>query len=42
MSFSSEVKAEIASDIPSAKHCRIASAAVLLTCIGRFERDPDG
>ncbi len=42
MSFSSEVKAEIASDIPSARHCRIASAAVLLTCIGRFERDPDG
>ena len=42
MSFSSEVKAEIASDIPSAKHCRIASAAVLLMCIGRFERDPDG
>ena len=42
MSFSSEVKAEIASDIPSAKHCRIASAAVLLTCIGRVERDPDG
>lgn len=42
MSFSSEVKAEIAFDIPSARHCRIASAAVLLTCIGRFERDPDG
>ena len=42
MSFSSEVKAEIASDIPSAKHCRIASAAVLLMCIGRFEKDPDG
>ena len=42
MSFSSEVKAEIASDIPSARHCRIASEAVLLACIGRFERDPDG
>ena len=42
MSFSSEVKAEIASDIPSARHCRIASAAVLLTCMGRFERDADG
>ena len=42
MSFSSEVKAEIASDIPSARHCRIASAAVLLMCIGRFEKDPDG
>ncbi|MCR5810432.1 MAG: DNA-binding protein WhiA [Lachnospiraceae bacterium] len=42
MSFSSEVKAEIASDIPSARHCRIASAAVLLACMGRFERDPDG
>ena len=42
MSFSSEVKAEIASDIPSARHCRIASEAVLLACIGRFERDQDG
>lgn len=42
MSFSSEVKAEIASDIPSARHCRIASAAVLLACVGRFERDADG
>ena len=42
MSFSSEVKAEIAADIPSAKHCRTASAAVLLACVGRFERDADG
>ena len=42
MSFSSDVKAEIAADIPSAKHCRITSAAVLLRCLGRFERDPDG
>ncbi len=42
MSFSSDVKAEIASDLPPAKHCRIASVAVLLGCIGRFERDLDG
>jgi len=42
MSFSSDVKAEIASDIPAARHCRIASMAVLLRCIGRFETGPDG
>ena len=30
MSFSSDVKKEIASDIPAAKHCRTASLAVLL------------
>ena len=42
MSFSSDVKAEIASSIPSPKHCRIASAAVLLRCLGRFERDSEG
>ena len=42
MSFSSDVKAEIAADIPAARHCRIASLAVLLRCLGRFERGQDG
>ena len=42
MSFSSDVKKEIASNIPAAGHCRTASLAVLLRCIGRFETDPDG
>ncbi|MGX8683954.1 MAG: hypothetical protein ACSW78_01630, partial [Lachnospiraceae bacterium] len=42
MSFSSDVKAEIARDIPSARHCRTASLAVILCCLGRFETDPDG
>ena len=42
MSFSSDVKKEIASYIPAARHCRIASLAALLRCIGRFEKDPDG
>lgn len=42
MSFSSDVKAEIASGIPSTRHCRTASAAVLLRCLGRFERDTEG
>lgn len=42
MSFSSDVKKEIASDIPAAKHCRTASLAVLLRCAGHFERDRDG
>ncbi len=41
MSFSSEVKAEIASDIPAARHCRAASLAAVLGCIGRFEGGPE-
>ena len=42
MSFSSEVKAEIAANIPSAKHCRIASVAALIDCFGQFEQDLSG
>ena len=42
MSFSSDVKKEIASDIPAAGHCRTASLAVLLRSIGRFEAGRDG
>ena len=41
MSFSSDVKAEIAGNIPSAKHCRAASLAAILSCIGRFEGGPE-
>ena len=41
MSFSSDVKAEIAGNIPSSKHCRAASLAALLSCIGRFEGGPE-
>lgn len=41
MSFSSDVKAEIAGNIPPAKHCRLASLAALLSCIGRFEGGPE-
>lgn len=41
MSFSSDVKAEIAADIPSARHCRTASLAAFLSCIGRFEGGPE-
>ena len=41
MSFSSDVKAEIAGNIPSSKHCRTASLAALLGCIGRFEGGPE-
>lgn len=37
MSFSGDVRAEIAGRIPSARHCRIASLAAILSCIGRFE-----
>ena len=42
MSFSSDVRAEIASDIPSAGHCRNASMAAILSCIGRFKQESDG
>ena len=42
MSFSSEVKAEIASSIPSARHCRAASLAAILACTGRWEESPAG
>ena len=41
MSFSSDVKAEIAGNIPSSKHCRTASLAALLSCAGRFEGGPE-
>lgn len=37
MSFSGDVRAELAGQIPSARHCRIASLATILDCIGKFE-----
>ena len=42
MSFSSDVKAEIAADIPSARHCRTASIAAILSDLGRFEQEENG
>ncbi|HAB94416.1 MAG TPA: DNA-binding protein WhiA [Lachnospiraceae bacterium] len=42
MSFSSKVKAEIAANIPSSRHCRIASIAALLDCFGQFEQEKAG
>lgn len=38
MSFSSEVKAELAGVIPSARHCQIAELAGMLTVLGKSER----
>lgn len=36
MSFSGDVRSELAGQIPSARHCRIASLAAIVSCIGRF------
>lgn len=41
MSFSADVRAELAGLIPSARHCRIASLAAILSCIGKFETAQD-
>lgn len=42
MSFSSEVRSELAQNIPAARHCRIAGLAAVLDCIGQFRENPDG
>lgn len=42
MSFSAQVRAELAQNIPGARHCRIAGLAAILDCIGEFRPDPDG
>ena len=42
MSFSGEVKKELAGQLPSSRHCRVASLAALLHCIGTFSRTADG
>lgn len=42
MSFSGDVKKELAGLIPSGRHCRIAALAAILGCIGEFEREPGG
>ncbi|MBQ3393455.1 MAG: DNA-binding protein WhiA [Lachnospiraceae bacterium] len=41
-SFAQEVKAEIAAVIPPARHCRLASAAAILSCIGSFREGEGG
>ena len=42
MSFSSEVKSELSRIIPRGKHCRIASLAAILSCVGIWEEGQDG
>ncbi len=42
MSFSSEVKNELSRIIPRGQHCRIASLAAILSCVGVWEEGPDG
>lgn len=42
MSFSSDVKEELARHIGSARHCRIAELAVMLCYCGRIETDQNG
>jgi DNA-binding protein WhiA len=39
LSFSSDVKKELAGIIPSARHCRIAELAAVFACIGRLSAD---
>ncbi len=42
MSFSSEVKEELAKHISSARHCQIAELAALMNYIGQYGRDEKG
>ncbi len=42
MSFSSEVKEELAKQISSARHCQIAELAALLSFCGQYGRDGEG
>ena len=39
MSFSSEVKAELAKHISSARHCQIAELAAIMHFCGQYGRD---
>ncbi|MDO4284308.1 MAG: DNA-binding protein WhiA [Eubacteriales bacterium] len=41
MSFSGEVKKELAQIVPSSRHCRIAGLAALLQCIGEINEKKD-
>ena len=42
MSFSSEVKAELAKNISSARHCQLAELAAMLHFCGQYGRGADG
>lgn len=42
MSFSSEVKEELAKQLSPARHCRIAELAAMLTFCGQYGRGADG
>ena len=42
MSFSADVKQEIAGQIPAAKHCREAALGAMIECQGSFSRDDSG
>ena len=42
MSFSSEVKAELAGRVSPARHCQIAELAALMNLCGQYGRDEKG
>ena len=42
MSFSSEVKEELAKHISPARHCQIAELSALMNCCGQYGRDKNG
>lgn len=42
MSFSSEVKDELAKKISPARHCQLAELAAIMSCCGQYGRDKDG
>ena len=42
MTFSSEVKAELASCVDKARHCRLAELAAIIGQSGRYDVQPDG
>lgn len=42
MSFSSEVKEELAEHIDSSRHCQIAEMAALFVCSGKIECEKAG
>ena len=42
MSFSSDVRAELAKNIPSARHCQLAELSALMHFSGQYGQDSDG
>lgn len=42
MSFSSEVKDELAKRVSSARHCQLAELAAVMSCCGQYGRDKNG